>query len=136
MGAYKKRTGKTRVGNGLSKIGGFFSNIFKKKTPSNSTVTGTTPTVIPKGATQPISGNPQGSSSFLEEFATFLGTAGLAFLGTKIPSSDNPNVTVAEQQQIKAQNQEDAKNAGSGIIVVIGGVILAVIAFLYFRSRK
>ena len=137
MGAYKARTGKTRVGNALSKVGGFFSGIFNKKNPTATTGnTGTTPTVIPKGATQGINGNPQVSGSFWGELATVVGTAGLAFLGTKIPSNENPNVSVAEQQQIDTQNQQDAQNTGSGIFVTIGLVILAVIAFFYIKSRR
>ena len=137
MGAYKARTGKTRVGNALSKVGGFFSGIFAKKIPTATNGnTGTTPTVIPKGATQGINGNPQVSGSFWGELATVVGTAGLAFLGTKIPSNENPSISVAEQIELERQSQEDAKNTGSGIFVTIGLVILALIAFFYFRSRR
>lgn len=132
MGAFKNKTGKTRVGSVLGKVGGFFSGIFKKK----DTGATATPTVTAKGATQPISGNSQVSGSFWGELATVLGTAGLAFLGTKVPSSNDPNVSVAEQQQIETQNQQDAKDTGSGIFVISGVVILAVIAFFYIKSRK
>lgn len=135
MGAFKDRTGKTRVGTALASVGGFFSNIFKKK--SSTTSTSSTPaTTTPKGATQPINGNPTVSSSFWSELAITLGTAGLAFLGSKVPSAENPNVSVTEQQQIEAQYQEDAKDTGSGIFVIIGVVILAVIGFIYFRTKK
>lgn len=135
MGAFKDRTGKTRVGSALASVGGFFSNIFKKKSSTTTPTTPTTPT--PKGATQGINGNTSGSgSSFWSELAVTLGTAGLAFLGSKVPSAENPNVSVYEQQQIEAQYQEDAKDTGSGIFVIIGVVILAVIGFFYFRTKK
>lgn len=130
MGAFKEKTGKTRVGTVLASVGGFFSNIFKKKSSTSST-----PATTPKGATQGINGNGGVSSSFWSELAVTLGTAGLAFLGTKIPATD-PTLTTDQQAQVDAQNQTEAKNTGSGIFVIIGVVILAVIGFFYFRSKK
>jgi hypothetical protein len=127
MGSYKKAHGKTRVGNALSKVGGFFSGIFGgKKTSTTTTNTDTSGTV----ATPPISGN--ANSGFTDVLAGITSVVG-AVIASAIPSG-NTNTTTDTSGTGGSSN-----GSGSGVSVgLIAGIVLLLggIGFLIFRKRK
>lgn len=164
MGAYKDKTGKTRVGNAISKIGSFFSGIFTKKTttnpnsslnedstlPSTDATTTTTKTKTKVGsflegignlftssnsvATPPISGT-QASGTGLGSLGIAVGYTVLGWLGQKLPDATTAGTTEEQAQQAQ-QNDQQAQKTGNGLIFIIVGTVLAIIGYFYFKNKN
>lgn len=133
MGAYKEKTGKTRVGAFLASIG----SIFKKKTT----------TTAPTGATQPINSNTSVSTTTTTKQKTVMGAAlaslgvalgntALAWIGQQLPDPNANGLTTDEQAQVQADNQQQAQSTGNGVLFIIVAAVISITAFFYFKNKK
>ena len=135
MGAFKQRTGKTRVGKALQSVGGFFSNIFKRKPETGNDSNNPTPNnALPSNTA--TSGGGGGNGSGWSDLLIGIGGVVGVWLGNKAAENNGNYSTDPYIYQRQLEQEQDQKQGiGQNVIVGIVLLILSVAAYLFFRKK-